>query len=168
MTTLYPKILRNPDLQGGLHGFPGDLGYFNLETLTLLEGSRGISNLATWREMANEPNYFSGGNFRLNFIEDQINSVNEFNTSLPQTIQNLYKVNSPSLVLTSWHSPPPSSGRYGKIGICDIPNDYGVQLRATLFPESEDEEPYNTVPQGCFSGGRSGFSVKLIHSSLVN
>ena len=168
MTTLYPKILRNPDLQGGLHGFPGDLGYFNLETLTLLEGSRGIRNLATWREMANEPNYFSVENFRLNFIEDQINSVNEFNTSLPQTIQNLYKVNNPSLVLTSWHSPLPSSDTYGKIGRCDIPNSnsYGVQLRANLFPESEDEEPYNTVPQGCFSGGRSGFSVKLIHSSI--
>ena len=173
MTTLYRKINSNTAfkqaLQSAMQGLPdipGDLGFFN----TTIFGLNDFYQLSQNRGGC----YTSSSPFRLNFIQKQIECVNQ--NSLLANLT--YKVRNTNHLLTSWS--PPEQGGYtpgpmyrlnsSKFGQCDK-NDNNIQLENPSSLHSaciSGDYPcnQNLIPQHCLEGGRSGFSVKLIHKEI--
>lgn len=161
MTTLYRKI-KSPSngsftssLEARIGGdIPGDLGFFN----TTILGLNDFYNLALSRGGC----YAAGSPFRLNFIQKQIECTSS--SGLP------HKVKDTNHLLTSWA--PPKTGGYPRLdmynldpdvfGQCDK-SDNTIQTVGSALNNLPNQ---NLIPQHCLKGGRSGFSVKLIHKEV--
>ena len=169
MTTLYPKMISNTSFKNtveahlGGASIPGDLGFFNTSQV----GMNDFSNLSQ------PPCYNKPPGFRLNFIQKQIDCP--FPSRRSDSPFYLRKVLKTEHLLTSW-SPPMQGGYRGgnmyKLGSnthplgkeCKASNDQ-VDIRTPL--NTSQVKAQNTLPQYCLAGGRSGFSVKLIHPNMA-
>ena len=167
MTTLYPKLRVHLG-----DDIPGDLGFYEEEKVADIEGNRWVNNVKTWQDLQRDhatylPSCYGatygGENFRLNFITGQTQCVAQ---ARRDQIPISYKIGDANHLLTSWH-PERESGY--RIGACDLRGTHKIEFQDPLFfADDPDKEPYKAIPQGCFTGGRSGFSVKLIHSDMAN
>ena len=159
MTTLYQKMVSNNTFKAFVEGelggasIPGDLGFLDTSRV----------GMRPFNELPRPDCYDRPSIFRFNFIQKQIECL----PSSPF----LHKVSKTEHLLTSWS--PPKAGGYKRgnmynlgsisthpLGECQASNDK-VDIQNPL------SGPQNTLPQYCLAGGRSGFSVKLIHPRMA-
>lgn len=172
MVTLYPRL---KNTLGPKVYVPADLGHFRNENATNIPQPVVYKNNPEKR--GHDPL------FRLNYIERQIIYAQRQPLESPANRHGIssvfdgYKLNSINQLLTSWapdRSSPfvHSEDMYDKPPLGDCPlTDEKVKL---TFKGSSD--PYlspnldlerKMIPSHCLKGGRTGFSVKLIHPSAL-
>ncbi len=172
MTTLYRKMVSNVEFRDSvsqkIHSLPipGDLGFFYTEG----------KSLPDFRDLAKPLCYSNGKKFRLNFIQKQVECSRD-------TPDFLNKVENLDHLLTSWAPPLEGGYRGGKMyDLSNTGNPFGdctkqdsdINISSGGFHEGGYSyndikiKEQNLIPQHCLRGGRSGFSVKLIHGDMAN
>jgi len=175
MLTLYPRLKNSLPNQY----VPADLGHFRNSNATQIPLPDNPNNVYTSSPL------FRGHNpeFRLNYIERQIiyarrqPNIHPFNSREIFSVFQQYKVDDVDKLLTSWapewQGPFAHSGdMYNNppLGDCDF-DDKDVRV---TFGNSKSSDPFldtglerKMIPSHCLKGGRTGFSVKLIHPSAL-
>ncbi len=173
MTTLYPKLKKAFSNQY----VPADLGHLRGANINLTD-----SNIVPLPGIYTSNNRDHTPEFRLNYIEKQIiyanrqPAVSPFSSLGLPNVFGQYKVNSIDQLLTSWapdqdasfansnemYNTPPVQNCI--LDDKEVKLTFGNASRDHFLNEGLERK---MIPSHCLKGGRTGFSVKLIHPSAL-
>jgi len=165
MVTLYPRLKKTV-----VDYVPADLGHFHNSNATL------IPQPGIYTHRGHDPA------FRLNYIERQIiytraqPGTSTFNSWGLSSIFGEYKVENINGLLTSWA--PERQGPFAhsvemynssSSGDCELDDrDVRITFSGSSDPFLDAGLERKMIPSHCLKGGRTGFSVKLIHPSALS
>ena len=173
MTTLYPKLKKVfPDVPS-VPGVPSDLGHLRGANINLTD-----DNVVPLSLIYRDNNRDHTPEFRLNYIEKQIIYANKQPAVLlgSPNVFGGYKVNSIDQLLTSW-APDLAASFANSNDMYNSPpwqnctlDDQEVKLTFGNVSQDHflnDGLERKMIPSHCLKGGRTGFSVKLIHPDVL-